>query len=381
MTKFQFFCYFVFISCCVISGCNNSRRSGEVQIVESELPSVEVRMLNPLEEGEVTFSEKDFGKIIELTGQTHELNELFTVSSSEMVIKGNMLFLNNRLPNGDNISVYRLPEFEFIRSIARTGRGPGEFKYIHIFKAESDSIYIYLYEMMGDKLFYVNKNLEIKEILSQSRSSSSTSFSLKEYQTLYDSVFVYVNSTSTGKAIFKQIIHKDTISDVQIYNLAFSTRYKGWASYTGDFGVNAMDSRMVYAYKYFKRLLFVDTKTGKMRNLIFNEMDVEIKDNIGTLGPDNVTYYWGMSVNNDYVYSLYSGRTPIKVKSENDRGIHYIFVEQYDWNGNPIRKFKLDNWGYFCVDEERGKIYLLSTTAEHPLVIYDLPPLSLLLYN
>lgn len=73
------------------------------------------------------------------------------------------------------------------------------------------------------------------------------------------------------------------------------------------------------------------------------------------------------------MYVLYSGRTPMQVMKELNKGDEYMYVEQYDWNGNPIRKFKLDNWGYFCVDEINNKIYQVSTTEEHPFLVYDMP--------
>ncbi len=91
------------------------------------------------------------------------------------------------------------------------------------------------------------------------------------------------------------------------------------------------------------------------------------------LGPDNVTHYWGMSAQEDYLHVLYSGRTPMEVGRELNNTPGYIYVEQFDWNGNPIRKFKLDHWGYFCVNEEENSIYLASTTDENPFFICKLP--------
>ena len=51
---------------------------------------------------------------------------------------------------------------------------------------------------------------------------------------------------------------------------------------------------------------------------------------------------------------------------------YYIYVEQYDWNGIPIRKYKLDQWGYFTVDEKNEKLYLTSTNHDDPFFEYNL---------
>lgn len=40
----------------------------------------------------------------------------------------------------------------------------------------------------------------------------------------------------------------------------------------------------------------------------------------------------------------YSGRTPLQVSRENGKSDGYIFVEQYDWGGNPVVRYKLDDW-------------------------------------
>ena len=112
--------------------------------------------------------------------------------------------------------------------------------------------------------------------------------------------------------------------------------------------------------------------TGKSRILTFKNKDVKAGDPIEMLSPSNITHYWGISAQKRYVYFLYSGRTPVDVHNELQKSSGYIYVEQYDWNGNPIHKYKLDRWGYFCIDEDEETIYLASTTDEQPFYSYTL---------
>ncbi|NIW78611.1 MAG: hypothetical protein GWN16_03740 [Calditrichae bacterium] len=91
------------------------------------------------------------------------------------------------------------------------------------------------------------------------------------------------------------------------------------------------------------------------------------------MSPENITHYWGLSAGDEYVYALYSGRPPVDVSRELDESHGYIFVEKFDWNGNPVSKFKLDHWGYFSVNEPEALIYLASNTEEQPLISYTLP--------
>jgi hypothetical protein len=38
-----------------------------------------------------------------------------------------------------------------------------------------------------------------------------------------------------------------------------------------------------------------------------------------------------------------------------------------------VRKYKLDHWGYFTVDEPNNKRYLLSIHDDDPLLVFQLP--------
>lgn len=111
----------------------------------------------------------------------------------------------------------------------------------------------------------------------------------------------------------------------------------------------------------------------KERKLVLEHKKPKTGDAVTMLGPDNITYYWKMSQTAENIYLSYSGRTPIQVGNNWKKDIDYIHIEEFDWNGHPKRKFKLDRWGYFCVDAKRNKLYLVPTNAEEPFVVYDLP--------
>ena len=115
-------------------------------------------------------------------------------------------------------------------------------------------------------------------------------------------------------------------------------------------------------------------ETNEVRTLNFQQGDF----NDGSLkmadGLDqNVTHYWGMCAQDNYVYCLYSGRTPVEVMRDFGKGKHYIYVEQFDWNGNPVKKYKLDHWGYFSVDEKNKRIIMMSTNDDDPFFFFQLP--------
>ncbi|MDR1222844.1 MAG: TolB-like 6-bladed beta-propeller domain-containing protein, partial [Tannerella sp.] len=186
--------------------------------------------------------------------------------------------------------------------------------------------------------------------------------------------FIYADDSPTGKSIFRATKEADSIKIHEVFNLALNPKRKSPFSYIGDFVANPGKNRMAYAYKYFKIIKFMDLEAQTVRTVNFEREEFDENSLYKINGLDqNVTHYWGACAQDESVYFLYSGRTPYDVSRENSKNNCYIYVEQYDWNGNPVNKFRLDQWGYFTVDEPDKKIYLFSTNHDDPFFIYDLP--------
>lgn len=118
----------------------------------------------------------------------------------------------------------------------------------------------------------------------------------------------------------------------------------------------------------------IDLKNMTKRNILFSAEELtEGQNDIQNLEPTNITHFWGISANKEYFWMLYGGRTPIDVMNDNRNRNKYIYVEKYDWNGNPLIRFRLDDWGYFCVTPDNKTLYLASTAGIYSLLRYDLP--------
>ena len=59
------------------------------------------------------------------------------------------------------------------------------------------------------------------------------------------------------------------------------------------------------------------------------------------------------------------------VSGGNGKSDGYIFVEQYDWGGNPVVRYKLDDWGRVVSDGKR--LYQVCYMYDDPLFLYILP--------
>lgn len=359
----------------LISSCGNNTNTKVKDVNVVKMEKVTKDTLPPLEEGEYTFTDDVFGDIIELKGTSCPVDQIFRVSSLEMIIKDSIMIVSNK--NGDNaFMAYSLPDFKFIKSFGLIGRGPDEFQIPHLVKSEDENVLCYVYSSVYDKIYSLDKDFVLKKMNIKLPSGENQYIGNKQIQSFSETEFLYVESIKGGKAIFDMKIQSDTVSRKLIKKLSFSSACRNWAACIGDFGASKKHGRVVYAYKKYKRLLFMDLKDGKTRVVKFKTNKKTKKGNVRKmLSADNVTHYWGISAHDDYVYVLYSGRTPIQVGKENEKTSGYIFVEQYDWNGNPIRKFKLDHWGYFCVNEAEDMIYLASYIEEQPFLKFEIPKL------
>ena len=260
---------------------------------------------------------------------------------------------------------------QFLKEFGTPGKGPFEFKYPTIVKTFQNEPLCYVHD--NGQLYYINDNYEI--VPSKIELPYMAYKGDLQMYSFTDSLFYYIDNTKKGKAIFRGEVGSDTTLAQPVFDLAFSEKHKNWASYIGGLGASRDNSRLVYAYKYFRRITFMDTEGENVRTLIFKTKDTKAGTNTEMLAPDNVTHYWGLSAQKNHIYFLYSGRTPIDVHNANRKSSGYIFVEQFDWNGNPVRRFKLDHWGYFCVSHDETAIYQFATTEEHPIVKYQLPAL------
>lgn len=107
---------------------------------------------------------------------------------------------------------------------------------------------------------------------------------------------------------------------------------------------------------------------------VFDRKTIHIPDGLDR----NVTQYWRAYATDDYVYFYYIGKKPEDIMRERKEAGEnykpYMLIEQYDWNGNPVKRYKIiGQSGVFAVDEKTGKLYVASFYDDDPFYVYDLP--------
>ncbi len=360
----------------VFFACSTDKKEETKKEVVSIPPKVE-KVFPKLKGGEVFLkNKKPFGEIIELKGKNIVGDTvIFHLKECEMLIKDGYLIMKNLMAT-PTIRIFRLDDLKQVVAVGRSGQGPDEFLFPTLVATEDENLLCYVYENALNKLYALDKTFQLTYIKEPFKALRKERFRFAEKQmtNLGKSDFIYIDNSKTGKSIFRTYKNGDSIVTREVFNLALNPKRKSPFNYIGSFAVNAKKNRMVYGYKYFKILKFMDLDGKTVRTLNF-ERDTFDENSIYKInGLDkNVTHYWKIAAGKDYVYLLYSGRTPHERVKEIRKGINFIYVEQYDWNGNPVKKYKLDEWGYFTVNEKGEKIILTSFDYDEPFVEYQLP--------
>lgn len=358
----------------LFAACTGKQKQQTAETVLSD--TVEIASPFPeLEAGESFYKKQNpFGKIIELTG-TNVANDtaIFKPGECEMLVKDNFLIMKNI---AQPFRIFSLPDLIQQKTVGKWGGGPDEFYYSTLVSTPDNELLCYLFETTNQKSYklYFNGVMEYNRYPFQTNEGRKKYGSEMKVTNIAEGDFLYVADSSTGKSIYRITQQGDSAVTKEVLSLGLNPNRKSPFSYIGDFAVNPAKNRMAYAYKYFKIIKFMDLEANTIHVVNFEKEEFDDNTLYKINGLDqNITHYWGACGQDDYVYFLYSGRTPSDVVKEWSKQNYYIYVEQYDWNGNPVNSFRLDQWGYFTVDEKNKKIYLASTNYDDPFFVYQLP--------
>ena len=347
-------------------GCNRNKRT-YTQIVE----------LDTLITGEFKMDDSIFGETIELEGTAISSSAIFNPKFTHLIANDSILVLrlDGYVGNTHAFYIFRLPDFTPIGRVGSFGRGPFEFNSPHSVKTIDPSAILYVYELMTGKMYKLNNKYSLEEIPSPFTPRMRGAMDDNGIINIAENEYLYVNTTSTETHITRTEYDKtnDQYIKTNLLDLRFKPEISVYVAFSGNFSVNPSKNRMAYAYTYYRRVLFSDINGENTRVLTFpgseyDEGTAKIADGMYL----NNMYYYNAIAGDKYLYLMYNGRD-----LQNVQGgiIHNMYLEQWDWNGNPLRRYKLDQYGYVTIDEKKGKIYLVSGVSEIPFFVYDLPEL------
>ena len=326
--------------------------------------------------GEYELIDNVFGDIIELTGKNILKEVLFTFSETELLVHDSILILkNNARGNTHIIQLFKLPDMELMTKIGNAGRGPLEFSYsAHIIPTPDTSALIYLYNRDTREVYKVTKSLSLEMVTSKFNSLDMNTYFIENIMNLSESKYFFTERTREKNTLLQLTISQDNTSSSKLIDLNFNPNVNTSMAYFGYFAMNIEKNRFAYAYRYYRRILFSDLNADSIRVVKFNAPEYDpLTDGVADGENLNTAYYHNKAASGEkYIYFTYLGKKVEEISKEQNNGVYTQYLEVWDWNGNPIRKFKLDQFGHITVDEKNNKLYLVSREHEYPFFVYDL---------
>ncbi len=177
-------------------------------------------------------------------------------------------------------------------------------------------------------------------------------------------VFVYANFDSSFK---KNIIKlKDKERSVLSDFSAVLKQIPDQNICQGFIGLNSTSQRVVFAYKYLKRFEIYDSEGELIAAL---QDPVAEQPSMADGGVDrrlSTIHYNGISTTADRIYLYYVGLSEAELSQ---RGEVKTFVEEFDWDGNPICRYEIGD--YLSHFDYMNGVFMGSTPqAEQPFGVY-----------
>ena len=368
---------FALVAAFLAISCNSGKKQTDPQPTAQDSIQVKQPELPPLEPGEVEYKDDAFREVIELEGHNLVADSfVFMPTNSKVLVKGKYMIMRVEVYTRDlhPFIIFKYPEMTYVTEVGQYGNGPDEFLLGDIIPTDDPKYLCYLMETTREKLYKLNRKGQIEPYsFSFSSSPEYRPFgSLKEYiHNVGEDDFIYSDKSKSGRSIYRSYAKGDSVIREELCSLQADPKVRNPFAYMGYMAINAKKNRIAYAYRYYKKLKFMTLNADTIKDINYNlkEFDIETL-NIANGLDRNATHYCYITGGENYVYVVHSGRVPSDMTAD----WSYINVEQYDWNGNPIRKYKLKNFfGKIYVDEARKRMVGITFAYDDPFVEFKLP--------
>lgn len=256
--------------------------------------------------------------------------------------------------------IYNLNTSSFVRSWGNKGRAENEYLIPRVIKY-NDSCFIIWDKTYAKMEFYDLNNLdhfnkkETKEINDMPLSICYTG----------DEIFVYDRKYSNEISLFRWHLGDTPVLIATLDE--YADRYENSKAYSGFLEANLKGDRVIYAFQYMDGFDLFDMNGNKIKQIRRKDSEnppYEISHR------DAVTYCFGIR-KGEYGFFLYRvGFTGEELLKERDR---VTYIEEYDWDGNPIRRYELPMFvsnfdripdGRFVIQDDTSEDAALQIFAE-----------------
>lgn len=273
-----------------------------------------------------------------------------------MFLKGDYMLLKHlEMRKGAYLlHVVSLPDYKVVAELAPFGEGPDDFYDIRLIPTEEEDKLCYVLEINKSRIFYLSRSLELKEYGKLAAPDFLYSKDTRGSLYLGNDTLLTGQEGNNGKGICKVNLKDSTARGIIPFHFA-----EGANSffYLGDMAHSFQKSRAAFAFTYHDRLAFFDFDGKNVKLIQFGNKELKAKSIPEILNSGNNTiYHYDCFGNDNYVYAIY--RESANDSDNSQSG----YLEQFDWNGNPIARYPLpEEHGFYsgCTTNNDSVIYLI----------------------
>lgn len=320
------------------------------------------------------FSLDDFGNEILLHGQELDLGELVT-RPMRISLSDSILFLLNN----DTEGLVQLINVHTGREIGRYGlfgSGPGDLMTPRFVQKKDSILFVY-----DAKLRRFNQYVLGADNTLNLKNSTQFTYYLDDILMLSDSVLVanVLDPQLKKLSFFQRDSLLSTVGDYPLIkgDTAALDKLVQLEGFISSLAWNALRREIAVTYKQTDLIEIYD-ELGCLKSRIQgpdNFLPSKSVKNIGdaqkvtaNIGEEKDAYFSPIATDNE-LFVLYSGR--IYHPGDKNYLLEQLFV--FDWNGNPIRRYKLDIPIFrFVIDESSRTIYGITDSPEFRIIQFNL---------
>ncbi len=307
----------------------------------------------------VRFDEKDFAEITPLKGEDIAVKELLNVHS--FLVKNDLLIVQNDRQDSIFMGI-NIHSGHCDKAWGRKGHGPDEYLYPRLVNSGENEFEI---------INFGNKNIITAHL-------PSYELEKKELEKMSD---FPLNIVSAGENKYVYDVMMPRKQHLFVWNYGekpqliytfpdLKEKYKNTSVYNGFLTANSKNNRIVYVYQYLRRFDILDFSGKRINSIeVTPNKSVKLQSNGNIDYVNSMVYYMGVKSTEKFFYLYYVGYTGDELQ---DNLKVPTYIEQYDWNGSPIKRYQLDRFIFdFDIKSDNMFIGLDRYSEDKPFIKFS----------
>ena len=316
-----------------------------------------------------THSEKEFGDVIQLNTKRKFTRELLSID--DLMVKDSLVVICNS--RDDSIfmafDLKGKDTLNCVKTWGRKGKGPGEYGlFTHLIDLPQNEFYVADYsrnnlrkyslpefKLRREKKIVTNRDEpQFREIPQKIVSPDGSIFFYDKFM-MHELYITRWKNGQTPEEIFGFPSFKKQ------YSKETSTTYFGCLA------VNSKMNRIVYAFHHFRRFYIMDFDGNIIKKVQITPgaPSPVFKDDRNLDAGSSTLCFMNARATDRSIFLYYVGHTYNEIKKKDWQVSTYI--EEYDWEGNPINRYKLDRFisNFDIVSGKKGSRFFLGIDQAH----------------